>query len=347
MTIVTGTRLDLNLANVSRISRAVVLSRLGLLGVIVLMDVLFLPASSAFMVPSNILFGLPLFRPLAATAIAALSTYSPQGSYSSLVPLPLEDAILNRYACKRFRRYNETVDETDNGSSTSASANTASTSDPVVVNQARHCLSLARRTPTAFNLQPYQVVLVSSPEQKLALSQYCLGPNAQRVRDADCTAIFLADRQVLRTLSRWQQLFNQKSTTGRAAAASTTTTDCEAPPPMNNADRRKRLRAWLTVRFYIALFSSGYPLPRCFAALLSFAVRTAVSFVNVFSRWFNFPLPTLGSAETWASKQASMVAMTYMLACSSLGLATIPMEGTCAGVSAVILWKGNWFYSTL
>jgi nitroreductase len=343
MAIVKATRLSLHHANVSLISRTVALSRLGLLGIVLL----FLPVCSAFMVmvPSSVLFGLPLFRPLAAcsTAIAALSTYSTgqQSSHSSILPLPLEDAILSRYACKRFRRYNETLDDTDSGSPAIATANlvTASASDPVVVNQARHCLSLARRTPTAFNLQPYQVVLVSSPEQKLALSRYCLGPNAQRVRDADCTAIFLADRQVLRTLPRWQQLLNQKSTTS------------STPPPMNSADRRKQQRAWLTVRFYIALFSSGYPLPRCLAALLSFAVRTTVSCVNVFSRWFNFPLPALGSAETWASKQASMVAMTYMLACSSLGLATIPMEGTCVCVCVcvcfVTLCEGNWFHSTL
>jgi nitroreductase len=325
-----STRLGLHHANVSRTSRTVAL------GIVLLMIVPFLPASSAFLFPSTVLFALRLFhRPLTAysTAIAALSTTYSEGQQgsSSFVPLPLEDAILNRYACKRFRRYNEKVDDTDNGTST----NTASTSDPIVVNQARHCLSLARRTPTAFNLQPYQVVLVSSAEQKLALSRFCLGPNAQRVRDSDCTAIFLADRQVLRTMPRWQQLLHQKSitTSSTAAAATTTATadNCEAP-----AERRKRQRAWLTVRFYIALFSSGYPLPRCLAAVLSFAVRTAVSFVNVFaSRWFNFPLPTLGSAETWASKQASMVAMTYMLACSSLGLATLPMEGTCVSVCLI------------
>ena len=38
-------------------------------------------------------------------------------------------------------------------------------------------------------------------------------------------------------------------------------------------------------------------------------------------------MPTLSSAETWATKQTSLVAMTYMLACTAHGMATIPMEG--------------------
>jgi nitroreductase len=54
-----------------------------------------------------------------------------------------------------------------------------------------------------------------------------------------------------------------------------------------------------------------------------------MSVLNLFTQWF-YPLPTLASSETWSSKQALMVAMTYMLACSSRGLASIPMEGIYA-----------------
>jgi nitroreductase len=236
------------------------------------------------------------FPPLIVTSATPAASYFQQ--VSSLVPLSMEEAIWNRYACKQFRRFNETLDET-------STITTASISDSVVVDLAKHCLSLARRTPTSFNLQPYQVVLVSSPEQKLALSRYCLGPNGQRVRDADCTAVFLADQQVLRTLPQWRQLLNRQESTG------------------NNTTFTAR-GMWLP----IALFSSGYPIPRYLAASLSFVVRTTISFVNLFTtRWLKVPTPTLASAETWASKQVSMVAMTYMLACSSLGLATSPMEG--------------------
>ena len=41
-------------------------------------------------------------------------------------------------------------------------------------------------------------------------------------------------------------------------------------------------------------------------------------------------LPTLSSAETWSQKNTMLVAMTYMLACTSRGLDTCPMEGVDA-----------------
>jgi nitroreductase len=155
--------------------------------------------------------------------------------------------------------------------------------------------------------------LVHSPDQKLALSKYCLGPNAQRVLDSDCTAVFLADRKVLQTLPRFGRF-------------------------MASIDAKNRSPTLLT-KVYIALFSSGYPfLPRILASTISFLVRTGVSFCNIFTTLlFQYPLPTLSSAETWSCKQTTMLAMTYMLACSSRGLATIPMEGINAGgIRAVV-----------
>ena len=38
-------------------------------------------------------------------------------------------------------------------------------------------------------------------------------------------------------------------------------------------------------------------------------------------------LPTLHPSDTWSQKNTMLVAMTYMLACTSYGLATCPMEG--------------------
>jgi nitroreductase len=209
-----------------------------------------------------------------------------------------EEAVLKRHSCKRFQRFD--------GSESSPDEPTASQSDPSVVQQSLHCLDLALRTPTAFNTQPYKVVLVQSPEQKLALSKYCLGPNGARVRDSDCTAIFLADRQVFRTLPRYRKFL--ASTRGAANRKPLT---------------RKSL---LIMQFYITMFSSGYPLPRFLAAPISFCVRSAVAIVNLFTSWF-YPMPSLANAETWSSKQVMMVAMTYILGCTSLGLATLPMEG--------------------
>lgn len=222
-----------------------------------------------------------------------------------------DTAVLNRYACKAYRRF----DGAESG------AETASPSDPSVVQLALHCLDLARRTPTAFNTQPYKVVLVHSPEQKQALSRYGLGPNAARIRDSDCTAIFLADQQVFRTFAHFRQFLDATRRPGRK-------------PPSR--------KALFEMQFYITLFSSGYPLPRFLAAPISFCVRAAVAFLNLFTSRF-YPLPSLASANTWSSKQTTMVAITYMLGCASLGLATTPMEGIDArGMRKVIGAPGRY-----
>ena len=225
-----------------------------------------------------------------------------RSDFEHSLKMTLDDAILNRYACKRFRRYSNTssVDMVD------GAVHRASSSDPSVVQRALQCLDLARRTPTAFNTQPYKVVLVHTPEQKEKLSKFCLGPNGARVRDSDCTAVFLADKQVTRTFPRFRQLLQRIGET-------------KSRRPL------KRL-ALLKMQFYITLFSSGLPMHRCLAAPISFLVRTGMSLVNLFTKWF-YPMPTLASAETWSSKQVMMVAMTFMLACTSRGLVTIPMEG--------------------
>lgn len=219
--------------------------------------------------------------------------------------MSLEDAILNRHACKKFRRYNDTSSSNTVGGHVLSI--TASSSDPSVVQRALYCLDLSRRTPTAFNTQPYKVVLVYTPEQKEKLSKFCLGPNGARVLDSDCTAIFLADKQVFWTLPRFRQLLRSIG-------------EMKSRKPLTR-------KALLKMQFYITLFSSGYPLPRCLASPISFLVRTGVALVNLITKWF-YPMPTLANAETWSSKQVTMVAMTYMLACSAQGLATVPMEGT-------------------
>lgn len=214
-----------------------------------------------------------------------------------------ESIVQSRYSCKKFQRY-------DNNTT----AVGPSPSDPLVVQNALQCLDIARRTPTAFNTQPYKVVVVHSVEQKAALSKYCLGPNEKRVLDADCTVVFLADRQITRTFRRHSQLHEAPST---------------------------RLRR-LQMQFYIAIFSSGLPLPRFLASPLTFLIRTMFGIVHTVTSRF-YPLPSLASAETWSSKQAMMVAMIYMLACTARGLATIPMEGFNArGLRSVIRAPGRY-----
>lgn len=202
-------------------------------------------------------------------------------------PLTVDEAMQRRKSCKRFKRY----DGTDRATGE------PSRSDPEIVRLAFEALNACRRSPSAFNTQPYKVVLVHSLEQKAAVSRFSLGPNKGRVLDSDCTAVFLADRQVMLSFQAYRNLI----------------------APM----KRNVLLRYL---FYISIFSSGYPLPRLLAAPLSFLVRSVFGIVHFFTRAF-FPMPSLSSAETWASKQALMYAMSFLLTCTSRGLATIPMEG--------------------
>lgn len=208
----------------------------------------------------------------------------------------LTSAILHRKSCKQFQRF----DGRDGQQTTDASP-----ADPQIVMLAKQCLDLSRRTPSSFNTQPYKVCLVRDVEQKAALARHCLGPNKARVRDGDCTVVFLADRQVMRTFSKYTDMLEKH---------------------YGKQDRKNLLRTL----FYISIFSSGYPLPRILASPLSFLARLCFSFVNLFTRKF-YPMPSLANAETWASKQCLMVAMTFLLSCTSLHLATAPMEGFNAG----------------
>ena len=102
------------------------------------------------------------------------------------------------------------------------------------------------------------------------------------------------------------------------------------------------------------LFSSGYPITRFLNVPFSFAVRSAMSILAFLARCLQsmrlrfrilsklIPtdiqmFPTLTSAETWAQKNTMLVAMTYMLACTSRGLASCPMEGIdAAGLRKVL-----------
>ena len=164
-----------------------------------------------------------------------------------------------------------------------------------------------RRAPSGFNAQPYKLVLVKTPEQKKALARYCIGHNAHRVRDSDCTAVFLADRETARTMGAYKSFVVSNS------------------PQWKN-------RKWgmFKVQALITLFSSGYPMPRLLAVPISFGVRLAVCCLSVFT-FRRVLVPTLSNAETWSSKNTMLVAMSYMLACTSRGRTTCPMEGFNAG----------------
>jgi nitroreductase len=258
------------------------------------------------------------------------------------------DSIVNkRYACTRFKRYNE---------SAATEVPQASISDLSVVKKAYKCLELSQRAPTGFNAQPYKVILVHSKEDKERLSKFCIGRNAYRVRDSDCTAVFLADKECGRDGNRFvnflvDNMDPPSNDDERETITKTKTSRTRRPLSSNEL---------LKLRLLIMLFSSGYPIPWLLNVPFSWAVRTAMFTLSFFARCLQsmrcrfrilsklFPtdiqmLPTLSSADTWAQKNTMLVAMTYMLACTSRGLATCPMEGIDAtGVRKVLDIPGRY-----
>ncbi|KAL3794567.1 hypothetical protein HJC23_008023 [Cyclotella cryptica] len=285
------------------------------------------------------------------------------------------DKVVNsRFACKRFQRYQEPPSPSDNDTSETPSISTASVSNPLAIRLAYQCLSLSQRSPTGFNVQPYRVVLVHSCEQKRALSQYCLGMNGQRVLDSDCTAVFLSDSECGRDWSRFRDFLLGKidddatssssplEGASNAPVVSQTSTEGNRVKTSSGARRPLPPEVLKKMRIYILLFSSGYPLPRIISRPFSFLLRFGMALLgSVFRTLFTirrelsrssspalnwiyklFPrnsllLPTLSSPETWSQKNTMLVAMTYMLACTSRGLSTCPMEGIDAqGIRSVL-----------
>lgn len=279
------------------------------------------------------------------------------------------DSIVNkRYACTRFQRYQEPIFNSKNnaeesGTTTKASVPQAAISDQSVVQQAHKCLELSQRAPTGFNAQPYRVILVHSKKDKERLSQYCLGRNADRVRDSDCTAVFLADRECGRDGKRYTNFLMDNMDPPLLKNEGDDNDDKSSTVAKVNTSRTRRplsSKALLKLRMLIMLFSSGYPFPRFLNVPFSWGVRTAVSILSfvarslqsmrqrfrILSKLLPFDiqlLPTLSSAETWAQKNTMLPAMIYMLACTSRGLATCPMEGIdAAGVRKVLSIPGRY-----
>jgi len=224
-----------------------------------------------------------------------------------------DSMVMDRYACTRFHRHEEiSATATETAAGLKNKFPPASKSDNEIVSKAIHCLDTARRAPSGFNAQPYKFIVVHTPLKKEQVAKYCLGRNADRVRDSDCTVLFLADRESARDWKRFSSFLGRKRS--------------------NTMDASRKKSSWATrkIQLFVLLFSSGWPLPRILAVPLSFGVRLGVSTVSVLTGR-RVLVPSLSSAETWSSKNTMLVAMTYLLGCTSRGMATCPMEGYNVG----------------
>ena len=238
------------------------------------------------------------------------SSLTQQQAVSAVSSESFDATVMNRYACTRFQRFDGSTP-----GPCSRHDYPSSSSNETVVNLALESLNLARRAPSGFNSQPYKLLLVRDPKTKKKLSTFCAGANAYRVCDSDCTAVFLADREIVRTMGRYGRFLR------------------------NTSDRwNHQVFQLRKIQIYISLFSSGFPLPRFLAVPISFGVRCFMEIMmKPVARLFGVVLPSLSTAETWAIKNTMLVVMTYMLACTSRGLATSPMEGfNASGIRQVL-----------
>ncbi|CAM9593041.1 unnamed protein product [Ectocarpus fasciculatus] len=165
---------------------------------------------------------------------------------------------------------------------------------PVPDDVLKKVLALVLRAPSGFNIQPYECIVVTSDEAKQKLSKAMLGPNRERVLAAGATVVFASDLNSMKNVRKL------------------TTMLAEEGWPEGFIKK---------VPLYLSVFSTGHNrllrLPLTAAKKLSFAVV----------RRLGKGMPTVSGAETWAFKNTMLAVQELLLAATSHGLATCPMEG--------------------
>jgi len=239
-----------------------------------------------------------------------------------LVLLSVNQALQSRYACTRFQRYDSSGDGFGMGKKNDTEMMIASPSNQTTVQLALQALEEARRAPSGFNAQPYKLLLVSDPVQREAVSKWCCGHNAHRVRDSDCTVLFLADRQGIWESPSYRRMILFGGNNNRATSST-------------------KKNSWTTYKLFkiqilVGLFSQGLPLPYWLSAPMGWMIRLGMRIISWMTRT-RLPIPTLSNPDTWAQKNTMLVAMAYLLGCTARGIQTCPMEGYCAwGIRRVL-----------
>lgn len=146
---------------------------------------------------------------------------------------------------------------------------------------------LTRRSPSGFNMQPYKVALVRSPAVRRELAYAMLDSNIRRVLSAPLTSVFLADLRPGDLVDRVASLEREAGASERQVEA-------------------LRFGASFCVQDGVALEARS-------------ALSAALSHMT--------QAPTVNSTEGWAFKNTMLAVQSYLLAATSLGLDTCPMEG--------------------
>lgn len=147
-----------------------------------------------------------------------------------------------------------------------------------------------QRTPTSFNLQPTQIVLVQNSNTLQDMAQHAmLGPrNQYRTRDCAALAVFLSDLQASQRISRICQL-----------------------------EQGHRHPAYLSMLPLYTSFLLG-------EGHLATALKQGVTRVLSSSEQ---PQPQIEPIQTWSTKQTALMAQSFVLAATSHDLGTCIMEG--------------------
>lgn len=166
---------------------------------------------------------------------------------------------------------------------------------PVPESVMRDCLDLALLAPNSSNLQPWEFYWVRSPEKKQRLVQYCFGQNAART----AAELVVAVARIDRIEANRKQMLELMSAGG-------------ATPPR-----------WAT-DYYGKLVRLAYAKgPFSLAAPFKWLAFSAVGLFRVMARE---PLGK-GDLQLWAAKTTALACENFMLAVSSHGFDTCPMEG--------------------
>ena len=155
-------------------------------------------------------------------------------------------------------------------------------------------LQVTLASPTAFNLQPYSLLLVTTPEEKEQLKPAMLGGNGTRVTTSSLTAVLLADLQPSLRIPRILRMERESGA------------------------RAEEYLAHLPVSASFFTGEGGH-----LSNLLKDAALAAISPSK--------PVPRPSKVEGWSYKNSGIVAMSFVAACRAEGLGTCMMEGYDAG----------------
>ena len=187
-----------------------------------------------------------------------------------------------------------------------------------------HILQLSLRSPSSFNLQPYNIILIKDPKIKSQLAETCmLGGNAQKIKESSVSAIFCANLESYRH-DRKFQAYCQKY----QSFPDKLIRKIPFLSKIFSTSHRFQLIRWIMFRgkqIAFTLITLPYVLLNKIFRLLSPSIPLFGTLLKILIKITKFP--RVESSQTWAVKNVSFVAQTFMLACASFGLATCPMEG--------------------